>query len=66
MVVATAKVREVDQLDVKGAFLHATLPDSDREWIRLPTIKGVPSVSGQIVLLHKSLNGLRHAPKLWY
>ena len=56
----------INQLDVKGAFLHALLPESDCIWIYLPKVEGVPNANGRIVKLRKSLYGLRQAPKLWY
>ena len=64
--IAVAKSWSIDQLDVKGAFLHAALPKSENIWLRLPKIDGVPPASGQIVSLKKPLYGLRQAPKLWY
>lgn len=54
----------VDQVDVKGAFLHAKLPKPIL--IRLPTIPGLSEISGKIVQLVKSLYGLREAPKRFY
>lgn len=66
LAIARAKGWEVDHVDVKGAFLHATFPKEDRTWVRLPTVEGVPSVSSHIVQLNKSLYGLRQAPKHFY
>lgn len=48
LAVDTFKGWYLDYVDVKGAFLHATLPDADCVWILLPPFKGFPSVSGQI------------------
>lgn len=64
--ISVSKGWVVHQVDVKGAFLHAALPDSDDIWIRLPTLEGVPSAGGQTVKLVKSLYGIKQAPKLWY
>lgn len=50
------------QLDVNGAFIHATLPDKDQMSIRLPNISGAASADGHIVKLVQSLNGLHPAP----
>lgn len=66
LAVATAKGWEVHQVDVKGAFLHAKLPESDRIWVKLPTVEGLSSVCGKSLQLQKSLYVLRKAPKLWY
>lgn len=54
------------QLDIKGAFLNATLPQHEQVWMRLPRIPGVNAANGKIVRLLKSLYGLRNAPRLWY
>lgn len=53
-------------MDVKRAFPHAKLPDTDTVWIRLSKFDGIPTANDQIVRLVKSLYGLRQAPKLWY
>ena len=57
---------DIEHVDIKGAFLYARLPDSDRIVIRLPKIDGVKAANGQYVRLRRSLYGLRQAPKLWY
>lgn len=64
--IAIAMGWDIEQVDVKGAFLHATLPKDERVFILLPKIKGISSANGQLVELIKSLYGLRQAPKLWY
>lgn len=56
----------INHLDVKGAFLHALLPESDDIWVRLTKIDDIRQINGQVVKLKKSLYGLRQAPKLWY
>lgn len=66
LAVAVAKAWSVNQLDVKSAFLYATLSDTDRVWIQLPTVNGVPEANGRIAGFIKSLCGLRQPPKLWY
>lgn len=63
---AVAKKWDIHQLDVKGVFFHAPLPESNRLWVRLPNIKGIDCANGQVVLLIKFLYGIRQAPKLWY
>lgn len=57
---------DIEQLDVKGAFLHAPLPTGETIWLKLPVVPGLESVSGKVVKLLKSLYGLRQAPRLWY
>lgn len=57
---------EIHQVDIKGAFLHATLPKADNIYVRFPKMDCIPSLSGRVVKLLKSLYGLRQAPKLWY
>lgn len=64
--VAVSNIWAIEQLDVKGAFLHADLPDSEKLWIRLPSIGVIGTASGKVVQLRKSLYGLLEAPKLWY
>lgn len=66
MAVAVAQDWCCDHMDIKGAFLCATLPEKDIVYIRLPSIPGIASVNGQVVLLRRSLYGLRQAAKLWY
>lgn len=53
-------------MDVKGAFLHANLPESDEIYIRLSKTASTKFATGDIVRLIKSRYGLRQAPKLWY
>ena len=57
---------DIEHVDIKGAFLYARLPESDKIVIRLPKIDGVKAANGQYVRLRRSLYGLRQAPKLWY
>ena len=59
-------VWDIEHVDIKGAFLYAELPKSDRIVIRLPKIDGVKAANGQYLRLLRSLYGLRQAPKLWY
>lgn len=60
--VSVSKGWSIEQMDVKSAFLHAKLPDTDDVWIRLPKVPGVPAANGRVVKLVKSLYGLRQAP----
>ena len=66
LAVAYAKGWEVHHVDIKGAFLYARLKETRPTYIRLPKLKFIPHANGLIVRLHKSLYGLRQAPKLWY
>ena len=59
LAVAAALGWEVEHVDIKGAFLHADLPDSERIVIRLPNIDGLNTASVQYVRLKKSLYWLR-------
>lgn len=45
--VAASKNWAIHQVDVKGAFFHASLSETDKSWIKLPRIEGVPSANGQ-------------------
>lgn len=56
----------INQLDVKGAFLHAQRPPGDYIHMRLPIVNGIPHENGRIFDLQESLYGLRQAPKLLY
>lgn len=60
-----SKNRDIEQLYIEGAFLHASLPETDNVWIRITSIGGINIANGKIVQLVKSLYGLRQAPKLW-
>ena len=64
--VAVANDWVIVQVDIKGAFLHADLPEDEEIYVRLPKLACLGSLSGQIVKLRRSLYGLRQAPKLWY
>ena len=66
LAVAIAKGWVTHHLDIKGAFLYASLADTDEIYVRLPVIPGTSERSGKVVKLLKSLYGLRQAPKLWY
>lgn len=57
---------EIEQLDSKGAFLHAPLPTGETIWLKLPVVTGLKSVSGKIVKLLKLLYRLRQVPRLCY
>lgn len=63
-------VFRISQLDVKRAFLHAVLLESDNSiCVRVPIISFVPSADGKLVglvKLLKSLYGLNPARTLWY
>jgi hypothetical protein len=59
MAFASAHGLEVEQLDVKTAFLNGEL--SEDVYLRLPKEQG-----GNIWLLHKSLYGLKQAGRAWH
>jgi len=57
---------ELQQSDVRTAFLNALLPPSERVYMRIP--EGWKTMNDDTIalLLIKSLYGLKQAPKLWY
>lgn len=57
---------EVNQVNVRGAFIHDELPESDENYVLLPNIDGLPTGNGQLVNFCKCLDGLRQSPRLWY
>lgn len=57
---------DVDQIDVKGAFLHASLPDSVETYIRIPNNDYMPTANGQFVNLRKCVYGLRQNPTILF
>lgn len=56
---------EVHQMDVKTAFLNATLPESERVLMQIPKGYSPQSKDTIALLLLKSLYGLKQAPRLW-
>jgi hypothetical protein len=59
LAVASAHALEIDQLDVKTAFLNGDLAED--VYLKLP-----PELGGAIWLLHKSLYGLKQAARQWH
>ena len=55
---------ELDQLDVKTAFLHGRL--QDEILMSQPEECGDPLRKYHVCLLNKSLNGLKQSPRQWY
>ncbi|GKV28505.1 hypothetical protein SLEP1_g37549 [Rubroshorea leprosula] len=55
---------ELEQLDVKTAFLHVEL----EEWIYMSQLEGfiVSGKEDHVCLLQKSLYGLKQSPRQWY
>lgn len=56
----------MDKIHVKGAFIHASLPESDKIHIFLPNIDDMQTEIRHVVELRKFFYGLRQVPKLWY
>lgn len=56
----------IHQLDIKGAFLHASLSHSDDICVCLPSISGLNMPHGNNVRLFKSLHGVLQAPLRWF
>ena len=54
---------EIDQMDVKTAFLHG---DLDEEIFMFPPEGFPPMVSGHMWKLQKSIYGLKQAARIWY
>lgn len=63
---SVVKKYEAHQLDIKGAFLNASLPETDKIWIRLRKTLGARIADVCLIKLVKSLYGFRQAPKSWY
>lgn len=55
----------VDQLDVKGLLLHATLPGTNVVWDTLARVSRIPGAKKRVAQLSRSHHSLRKAPKLW-
>lgn len=49
--VAVSKIWEIEQVDVKGAFLHASLPESDRIHGNIGTVEAIQSSKSCTVLI---------------
>lgn len=56
----------IHYIDVKGAFLHAPLPDGENIWMKLPNIPVLNSILDKTFKPVKSLYGFRQAPRLCY
>lgn len=61
LTVAAIKDLEIEQLDVKTAFLNATI----NEEIYMAVPEGVVEPPGKVLRLKKSLYGLKQAPRMW-
>ena len=61
LAIAAVEDMELEQMDVVTAFLNAPL--EEELYLRVP--EGFPSRPGHVVRLHKSLYGLRQAPRCW-
>lgn len=55
---------ELEQLDVKTAFLHGEL--QEQIFMTQPEGYKVPGKKDHVCLLKKSLYGLKQSPRLWY
>lgn len=66
LAVAAGLTSKIEHLDIKVAFLYASLPRSKEVWSKLSKIEGLPPALGQAVTLQRSLYRLWESPKLWY
>lgn len=53
-------------VEIKEEILYPPLANSDRVWIRLLSIPGVPHSFGAVVKMRKLLHKRHQAPTLWY
>jgi hypothetical protein len=60
--VAANRNWSVQQLDIKTTFLHG---DVDADVYMLQPVGFVDGVNN-VVVMHKSIYGLKQAPKIWY
>ena len=60
--IAAAYDLEIEQMDVKTAFLHGNV--LEKIYIYQP--KGFDDGSGRVCLLNKALYGLKQSPRIWY
>lgn len=66
MSLSVAKAMEVQKLDFKGAFLHASLPKLENIWIWRPSISDGAFCSRKTAKMHKSLYRLKEVSEFWY
>lgn len=64
--VSLSKGWQINQLDIKSAFMHVLLPEMEKVFISLSELMQVPSASRQVVQIVKSLYGPRQSPEIWY
>ncbi|KAK9066710.1 hypothetical protein SSX86_014033 [Deinandra increscens subsp. villosa] len=62
--ITAVKDLELEQMDVKTAFLHGTL--EEEIYINQPQGFEVKGKESQVCLLQKSLYGLKQSPRQWY
>lgn len=60
----TAKNLELEQMDVKTAFLHGDL--DEKLYMQQPVGYVTKETENKVCLLKKSLYGLKQAPRQWY
>lgn len=54
----------IDHLDMESAFLHASLPEQDHAWTKMPKTEGGSRADGCTNKLQESFRGLKQAPKM--
>jgi hypothetical protein len=62
--IAAANDYEVEQMDVKTAFLYSDIPDDQLVYMEQP--EGYEDGTNDVCLLLKAIYGLKQSPALWY
>lgn len=55
---------EIQQIDVKTAFLYGELPEN--QTVHMKSVPGFPCPAGHVCRLHKSIYGLKQASRRWH
>jgi Reverse transcriptase (RNA-dependent DNA polymerase) len=66
LALAAANDMELHQIDIKGAYLNGELTDKETIYMSQPPGYPVPSSSGKVCLLQKTLYGLKQSGRRWY
>ena len=66
LAIAAAENLEIHQIDIKGAYLNGELTDDERIYMKQPPRYPVSPNSSDVLLLLKTLYGLKQAGRCWY